>query len=57
VSCDKGCAWHRGGLLTNLGAPAGFRRDGCHAGEFVFVNHAFGHGQRGAIGDLVVDRL
>ena len=24
-------------------------------GEFVFVNHAFGHGQKGAIGMLVVD--
>jgi nitrite reductase (NO-forming) len=24
-------------------------------GEFVFVNHAFGHGQKGAIGRLVVD--
>jgi nitrite reductase (NO-forming) len=25
------------------------------AGEFVFVNHAFGHGQKGAIGTLIVD--
>jgi nitrite reductase (NO-forming) len=25
------------------------------AGEFVFVNHAFGHGQKGAIGVLVVE--
>jgi nitrite reductase (NO-forming) len=24
------------------------------SGEFVFVNHAFGHGQKGAIGRLVV---
>jgi nitrite reductase (NO-forming) len=24
-------------------------------GEFVFVNHAFGHGQKGAIGTLIVD--
>jgi nitrite reductase (NO-forming) len=24
-------------------------------GEFVFVNHAFGHGQKGAIGILVVE--
>jgi nitrite reductase (NO-forming) len=24
-------------------------------GEFVFVNHAFGHGQKGAIGVLVVE--
>lgn len=23
--------------------------------EFVFVNHAFGHGQKGAIGILIVD--
>jgi len=25
------------------------------AGEFVFVNHSFGHGQKGAMGTLVVD--
>jgi len=25
------------------------------AGEFVFVNHSFGHGQKGAIGRLIVD--
>jgi FtsP/CotA-like multicopper oxidase with cupredoxin domain len=25
------------------------------AGEFVFVNHSYGHGQKGAMGTLVVD--
>ncbi|HET7564041.1 MAG TPA: multicopper oxidase domain-containing protein [Gemmatimonadaceae bacterium] len=24
-------------------------------GEFVFVNHAFGHGQKGAMGNLIVE--
>ena len=24
-------------------------------GEFVFVNHGFGHGQKGAIGTLIVE--
>ncbi len=25
------------------------------AGEYVFVNHSFGHGQKGAMGTLVVN--
>ncbi len=36
-----------GGMIFELQADV--------AGEFVFVNHAFGHGQKGAIGVLVVE--
>ncbi len=36
-----------GGMIFELKADV--------AGEFVFVNHAFGHGQKGAIGVLVVE--
>ncbi len=36
-----------GGMIYELTADV--------AGEFPFVNHAFGHGQKGAIGTLVVD--
>lgn len=36
-----------GGMIFELQADI--------AGEFVFVNHAFGHGQKGAIGVLVVE--
>lgn len=36
-----------GGMCFELNADV--------AGEFVFVNHAFGHGQKGAIGRLVVE--
>ncbi|HEY4215852.1 MAG TPA: multicopper oxidase domain-containing protein [Gemmatimonadaceae bacterium] len=32
-----------------------FEMQADNAGEFVFVNHAFGHGQKGAIGVLVVE--
>lgn len=37
------------------GGGMGFELTCDIAGEFVFVNHAFGHGQRGAIGNLVVE--
>jgi nitrite reductase (NO-forming) len=36
-----------GGMIFELRADV--------PGEFVFVNHAFGHGQKGAIGVLVVE--
>jgi len=36
-----------GGMIFELMADV--------AGEFPFVNHAFGHGQKGAIGILVVE--
>lgn len=36
-----------GGMIFELKADV--------AGEFVFVNHAFGHGQKGAIGQLIVE--
>lgn len=41
----------------NVPAGAGmiFELQADVAGEFVFVNHAFGHGQKGAIGTLVVE--
>lgn len=37
------------------GGGMGFELTCDIAGEFVFVNHAFGHGQKGAIGNLVVE--
>ncbi|HWG54380.1 MAG TPA: multicopper oxidase domain-containing protein [Gemmatimonadaceae bacterium] len=37
------------------GGGMGFELTCDIAGEFVFVNHAFGHGQKGAIGTLVVE--
>jgi nitrite reductase (NO-forming) len=45
--------------VQTFGVPAGggmiFEMMADIAGEFVFVNHAFGHGQKGAIGVLVVE--
>lgn len=37
------------------GSGMGFELVADVVGEFVFVNHAFGHGQKGAIGHLVVE--
>ena len=34
---------------------AGYRDDFTPAGEFPFVNHGFGRGQKGALGILVVE--
>jgi nitrite reductase (NO-forming) len=41
----------------NVPAGAGmiFELQADIAGEFVFVNHAFGHGQKGALGTLIVE--
>ena len=45
--------------VQTFGVPAGgamiFEMQADIPGEFVFVNHAFGHGQKGAIGTLVVE--
>ncbi len=45
--------------VQTYSVPAGggmiFEMHADRAGEFVFVNHAFGHGQKGALGTLVVD--
>jgi nitrite reductase (NO-forming) len=45
--------------VQTFGVPAGggmiFELTADIPGEFVFVNHAFGHGQKGAIGVLVVE--
>lgn len=45
--------------VQTFDVPAGggmiFEMQADVAGEFVFVNHAFGHGQKGAIGVLVVE--
>lgn len=46
------------GVQTFDVAPGGgmiFEMQADVAGEFVFVNHSFGHGQKGAIGRLVID--
>ena len=46
------------GVQTYNVAPGGgmiFEMHADLAGEYVFVNHAFGHGQKGAIGTIVVD--
>lgn len=46
------------GVQTYGVAPGGgmiFEMRADNPGEFVFVNHAFGHGQKGAIGTLIVD--
>lgn len=56
LGAPPGSAIH--GVQT-YSVPAGggmiFEMRADHPGEFVFVNHAFGHGQKGAIGTLVVD--
>jgi len=46
------------GVQTFGVAPGGgmiFEMRADTPGEFLFVNHAFGHGQKGAIGSLIVD--
>ena len=56
VGAPPGSAIH--GVQTFGVAPGGgmiFEMHADRPGEYVFVNHAFGHGQKGAIGTLVVD--
>jgi nitrite reductase (NO-forming) len=56
LGAPPGSAIH--GVQTFSVAAGGgmiFEMQADEPGEYVFVNHAFGHGQKGAIGTLVVD--